>query len=35
MQDLMGGHLIKDGKIANKKLEKRQSKSKTCNKTRS
>ena len=35
IQDLIGGHLIKDGKVAKKKLEKRQGKSKTCNTTRS
>ena len=29
----MGGHLIKDGKVAKKKLEKWQGKSKTCNTT--
>ena len=35
IQDLIGGHLIKDGKIAKKKLEKRQGKSKTCTTIRS
>ena len=35
MHDLRCSHLIKDGKVANKKLEKRQGKSKTCNTTRS
>ena len=33
IQDIMGGHLIKDGKVAKKKLEKWQGKSKTCNTT--
>ena len=31
----MYGHLMKDEKVANKKLEKRPSKSKTCNTRRS
>ena len=35
IQDLIGGHLIKDQKAAKKKLEKWQAKSKTCNTTRS
>ena len=35
MQDFKGGHLIKDGKIAKKKLEKRQGRNKTCITTRS
>ena len=35
MRDLIGGHLKKDGKVAKKKLVKRQGKSKTCNTTRS
>ena len=35
IQDIIGGQLIKDGKVAKKKLEKRQGKSKTCNTTRS
>ena len=35
IQDLTGGHLVKDGKVAKKKLEKRQGKSKICNTTRS
>ena len=35
IQDLVGGHLMKDEKVAKKKLEKRQGKSKTCNTTRS
>ena len=34
-QDLIDGHLIKDGKVAKKKLEKRQGKSKAFNTTRS
>ena len=34
IQDLICGHLIKDGKVAKKKLEKRQGKNKTCNTTR-
>ena len=33
-QDLIGGYLIKDGKVAKKKIEKWQAKSKTCNTTR-
>ena len=35
IRDLIDGHLIKDGKVAKKKLEKRQDKSKTCYTTRS
>ena len=35
IQDLIGGHLIKDVKFAKKNLEKRQGKSKTCNTTKS
>ena len=35
MQDLIGGYLVKDGKVAKKKLVKRQCKSKKCNTTRS
>ena len=35
IQGLIGGHLIKNGKVAKKKLEKRQGKSKTCNTIRS
>ena len=35
IQDLIGGHLIKDVKVAKKNLEKRQSKSKTSNTTKS
>ena len=35
IQDLISDHLIKDGKVAKKKLRKRQGKSKTCNTTRS
>ena len=35
IQDLIGGHLIKDGKVVKKKLKKRQGKSKPCNTTRS
>ena len=35
IQDLIGGHLIKNGEVAKKKLETRQGKSKTCNATRS
>ena len=31
----MGGHLLKDRKVAKKKLEKRQGKSKICNTIRS
>ena len=34
-QDLIDGHLIKDGRVAKKKLEKRQGKSKPFNTTRS
>ena len=30
IQDLTGSHLIKDGKVANKKLEKQLGKSKMC-----
>ena len=33
-EDLIGSNLIKDGKVANKKLEKRQGKSKTYNATK-
>ena len=35
LRDLIGCHLIRDGKVANKKLENRQGKSKTCNTTKS
>ena len=35
LQDLIGCHLIRNGKVANKKLENRQGKSKTCNTTKS
>ena len=35
MRDLIGGHLKKDGKVAKKKLVKRQGKSKIYNTTRS
>ena len=31
MQDLIGDHSIKDGKVVNSKLEIRQGKRKTCN----
>ena len=33
MQDLIGDHSIKDGKVVNNKLEIRQGKRKTCNTT--
>ena len=35
IQDHIGGHLIKDGKVSKRKLEKGKGKSKTCNKVRS
>ena len=35
IQDLIGGHLIKDGKVVKEKFVKRQGKIKTCNTTRS
>ena len=34
MQDLIGGHVIKNGKVAEKKLENLEGKNETCSTTR-